>query len=157
MATTAPPQKLGLGSQAWLALYEYFSAQKARFAEIAADLDLTPIQAYAMYLLEEPMAMGELAHRLECDNSNCTGIVDRLEARGLIERRPAPGDRRVKLLVLTPDGEALRRRGVERFIEPAPGIASLTRDEQRTLRDLLRKALAAERGDREDRPARVAG
>ena len=140
--------KLSLGSQAWLALYRYFKAQKPRFAEIAGELGLTDMQGYAMWLLDEPMPMGELARRLGCDNSNITGIVDRLEARGLIARSPSPEDRRVKLLVLTEQGHELRRRGVERFTTPAPGIAALTKEEQRTLRDLLRKAFARECGDR---------
>lgn len=148
--------KLSLGSEAWLAVHEYFSAQKPRFEEIAAGLGLTGMQAYALYLLEEPLPMGELAQRLNCDSSNVTGIVDRLEAHRLIERRPAPEDRRVKLLVLTAKGVRVREQGVRLFVEPAPGIASLSRAEQRTLRDLMWKALAVERGDREDRPARPA-
>ena len=45
--------------------------------------------------------MSELANALFCDNSNVTGIVDRLEERGLVRREAAEGDRRVKLLVLT--------------------------------------------------------
>lgn len=139
--------KLSIGSQAWLALYRYFKAQKPRFAEIALELGLTDMQGYAMWLLDEPMPMGELARRLGCDNSNITGIVDRLESRGLIARSPSPEDRRVKLLVLTERGEELRRLGVERFTTPAPGIAALTKEEQRTLRDLLRKATALECGD----------
>jgi MarR family transcriptional regulator, organic hydroperoxide resistance regulator len=142
--------KLSLGSQAWLALYRYFKAQKPRFAEIAGELGLTDMQGYAMWLLEEPMPMGELARRLDCDNSNITGIVDRLEARGLIARSPSPEDRRVKLLVLTEQGQELRQRGVERFTTPAPGIAALTKEEQRTLRDLLRKAIAHECGSQAD-------
>ena len=40
--------------------------------------------------------MSALAHALHCDNSNVTGIVDRLEAAGLVERRAAEHDRRVK-------------------------------------------------------------
>jgi DNA-binding MarR family transcriptional regulator len=142
--------KLSVGSEAWLALYRYFKAQKPRFAEIAAELGLTDMQGYAMWLLEEPMPMGELARRLACDSSNITGIVDRLEARGLIERRPSPEDRRIKLLVLTEDGKALRRRGVEQLTAPAPGIAGLTKDEQRALRDLLQKAFAIECESRRD-------
>ena len=138
-------EKLSVGSEAWLALYEYFKAQKSRFDALSAEFGLSSSQGYAMYLLAEPMSMGELAHRLLCDSSNVTGIVDRLEARGLIERRPSPDDRRVKLLVLTDDGEELRRRGLQVFIQPPPGIAALTRSEQRTLRDLLWKALATER------------
>jgi DNA-binding MarR family transcriptional regulator len=87
--------------------------------------------------------MRHLAQALACDNSNVTGIVDRLEARGLVERRAAPNDRRVKMLVVTPAGAALRRRVKERMEEPPEPLKRLTEDEQRTLRDLLRKALQA--------------
>lgn len=154
VATARAEPKLSVGSQAWLALYRYFKAQKPRFADIAGELGLTDMQGYAMWLLEEPMPMSELARKLDCDNSNITGIVDRLESRGLIARSPSPEDRRVKLLVLTKEGEELRSLGVERFTTPAPGIAALTKDEQRTLRDLLHKALAAECGGTGDRPPR---
>ncbi len=112
--------QLSVGSEAWLALYEYFKSQKPRFAEISLELGLTDMQGYAMWLLDEPMPMGELARRLGCDNSNITGIVDRLESRGLIERRPSPEDRRVKLLVLTKKGEELRQLGAERFSSRLP-------------------------------------
>ena len=54
--------------------------------------------------------MGELANAMHCDNSNITGIVDRLEEKGLVERRPADHDRRVKLIAPTPEGASLRER-----------------------------------------------
>ena len=53
--------------------------------------------------------MSGLAELLFCDASNVTGIADRLEARGLIERRSAGGDRRVKVLALTSAGEVVPR------------------------------------------------
>jgi DNA-binding MarR family transcriptional regulator len=126
-----------------LVLFEFFKAQKPRFAEMTEEFDLSGSQLHALYLLGEPRSMGELAQRLVCDASNVTGLVDRLESRGLIERRPGPGDRRVRMLVLTPAGEELRARALARFGEAPAGIAALTADEQRTLRDLLRKALDA--------------
>ena len=55
--------------------------------------------------------MSALAAALQCDNSNVTGIVDRLEAQGLVERRPAAHDRRVKTLVVTTEGVELRGAG----------------------------------------------
>jgi DNA-binding MarR family transcriptional regulator len=125
-------------------LFEFFKAQKPRFTELTEEFDLTGSQLHALYLLGEPRSMGELAQRLVCDASNVTGLVDRLESRGLIERRPGPDDRRVKMLVLTPTGEELRSRALARFTEAPAGIAALTVDEQRTLRDLLQKALAAD-------------
>ena len=60
---------------------------------------------------DEPLPMSALAGALQCDNSNVTGIVDRLEAAGLAERRAAERDRRVKTVVLTPHGEAVSGRG----------------------------------------------
>ena len=86
--------------------------------------------------------MGELAEVMHCDNSNVTGIVDRLEQRGLLERRPAEHDRRVKLLVLTAEGARVREELERRMGEPPPGIAALPRAEQRALRNILRRALA---------------
>ena len=63
-----------------------------------AELGLTLRQAHALRLLdpEEPMPMSALAERLFCDASNVTGIADRLEARGLVEREawPATGGSR---------------------------------------------------------------
>ncbi len=51
--------------------------------------------------------MSGLAKRLQCDASNITGIVDRLEARQLIERVVVPDDRRAKLLQITEVGSAI--------------------------------------------------
>jgi DNA-binding MarR family transcriptional regulator len=85
--------------------------------------------------------MGNLAEALHCDSSNVTGIVDRLEERGLVRRESAAGDRRVKLVVLTDEGERLRREIVSRFAEPPPQLTRLSERDQRTLRDILRRAL----------------
>ena len=86
--------------------------------------------------------MREVAYKLGCDASNITGIVDRLEARGLLRRRTDPADRRIKHLTLTPEGVRLRQR-VEDLVAVAPGVSGLSRVEQRTLRDLLRRAVDA--------------
>ena len=55
------------------------------------------------------LPMNELAALLACDNSNVTGLVDRLEARGLVTRQPSPEDRRVKHIVLTDAGRDAAR------------------------------------------------
>ena len=66
--------------------------------------------------------MRDLAARLQCDPSNVTFLADRLEERGLVERRPDPSGRRVKLLALTPAGLAMRIRVVKARPPPAhPG------------------------------------
>jgi DNA-binding MarR family transcriptional regulator len=107
--------------------------------------DLSPPQAHALQALEpgRPVPMRDLAARLRCDASNITGIVDRLEARGLVERRAAPGDRRVKALVVTEQGAALRTQLVERLHRVPAAVAGLTAEEQRGLLDLLRRIAVA--------------
>jgi DNA-binding MarR family transcriptional regulator len=74
--------------------------------------DLTPPLARALQRLggDRPRAMSGLAEVLECDASNVTGIVDRLEAKGLVERRVAEDDRRVKTVAVTANGEKVLRR-----------------------------------------------
>ncbi|MCD0484464.1 MarR family transcriptional regulator [Streptacidiphilus sp. ASG 303] len=87
------------------------------FAAAAARLGLTSAQAKALGAVQEPVPMRALAGRLGCDASNVTGIVDRLEGRGLAVRRAAETDRRVKIVVVTDEGrEALHsiRAGMER-------------------------------------------
>jgi DNA-binding MarR family transcriptional regulator len=111
--------------------------------EILASGDLSPMQAMTLSQLDpdEPRPMGELARTLACDNSNVTGIVDRLEERGLVERRAAPNDRRVKMLVLTPAGAELRARHRERMAVPPDAIASLSAGDQAALCAILQRAL----------------
>src|ERR1700674_5966110 len=63
-----------------------------------AELHLTSPQAMLLHHLGDPLPMNEVAGKLHCDPSNVTGIVDRLEGRGLIERKNLTKDRRVKVL-----------------------------------------------------------
>ena len=125
---------------------------RERLAVTIAAFDLSVAQAHALQVLEpgRPLPMRDLAGRLHCDASNITGIVDRLEARGLVERQPAPGDRRVKALVVTDKGVALRASLVERLHRVPPAFAGLSAAEQRTLLDLLRRVAVACEQDLED-------
>jgi DNA-binding MarR family transcriptional regulator len=58
------------------------------------------------------LRLTELAERLGVTKQAALKVVDEMEARGLVERTPAPGDRRAKVLRLTPRGEAVRRRAL---------------------------------------------
>jgi DNA-binding MarR family transcriptional regulator len=106
-------------------------------------LGLSPPQAMALRGLDpdDPVAMGELACRLRCDASNITGIIDRLETKGLVERRVAASDRRVKTLVFTPKGRAVRRRLDTLLLDQSPPVARLAPAQQRALRELLRRVV----------------
>jgi DNA-binding MarR family transcriptional regulator len=88
-----------------------------------------------------PRKMSDLANALFCDNSNVTGIVDRLEDRGLVERQPAEHDRRVKMLSITPRGIEVRAGLSARLAEPPEPLAGLSIEDQRALRDIKRRAL----------------
>ena len=113
------------------------------YERAASKHTLTGAQARVLGLLSlEPMPMRRIAQKLKCEPSNVTGIVDRLESRGLVERRPDPADRRVKLAAPTEAGTRTARElrdGLDDFArEP---LGSLSREERVALRDLLRRML----------------
>ena len=87
-----------------------------------------------------PMSMGELADALGIDRPNLTTLVDELEERGLVRRRPHPTDGRVKLVEATRKGKALARRADDILSTPPEALASLDREDLRTLGRILREA-----------------
>jgi MarR family transcriptional regulator, organic hydroperoxide resistance regulator len=133
----------GLACETWQLLFELWMAARPRVPLAANQCGLTEAQCHLLRMLEPDrvLPMREAAAALACDASNVTGIVDRLEARGLVERRPSPQDRRVKELVLTAAGAELRGQLLARLAEPPETIARLSAADQRALRAILRKAL----------------
>jgi len=75
---------------------------------VAARHDLTAQQVGLLRLLGEPVSMRAFAEELACDPSNVTGLVDRVERLGLVDRVPDPDDRRIRVLTLTAKGRGLR-------------------------------------------------
>jgi DNA-binding MarR family transcriptional regulator len=135
-----------LADQGWALLLQVaFERVHAHFAAVVSELDLAPMQAKALHELdlEQPISMRALARRLGADPSNVTGLIDRLEARGLVERRPDPNDRRIKGLALTPAGASLRQRLFGRLYSAPRSLAELSQRDQRCLRDVLERILAA--------------
>jgi DNA-binding MarR family transcriptional regulator len=131
--------------QAWALLLQIaFECVHAHFAAAVAELDLAPMQAKALHELnvEPPISMRELAERLKSDPSNVTGLIDRLEARGLVERRPDPNDRRIKGLALTSSGAKIRERLFARLYAAPRSLAELSERDQRTLKDVLQRILS---------------
>ena len=129
--------------EAWTLIWRLVQANKPRMVRLAQELDLAPMQLHALRLIEpgSELPMGALAQSLFCDPSNVTGIVDRLESRGLIARHGAAHDRRVKILTLTAEGERVRAEAARLMEEAPPELARLPRDAQLALRDALRAAL----------------
>lgn len=132
----------GSAAEAWAALSEvFFTIGRPRVMSANQELMLSPPQGIVLRFLDQPRPMGELATLMSCDNSNMTGIVDRMEERGLVRRAPAEGDRRVKLIELTEEGRRVRDEVARRLAEPPEQIAALSATDQKALRDILRRAL----------------
>jgi DNA-binding MarR family transcriptional regulator len=91
------------------------------------------------WLAEGPLSLSELASAVSVDAPYATLIVDSLEERGLVERRPDPADRRRKLVALTPEGKEAAQRVLRIKREPPPGFAGLSPAELDTLEELVRR------------------
>ncbi|GAC1314549.1 MAG: MarR family transcriptional regulator [Acidimicrobiales bacterium] len=122
-------------------LFALVDRLRGELERAVAEFDLSVAQAKALRYLTGagPVPMRELAERLRCDASNVTGLVDRLEQRGLVERRAAPADRRVRTLVVTPAGAKVARTMWTHVVTGAVPMVGLAEDEQATLLVLLRR------------------
>jgi DNA-binding MarR family transcriptional regulator len=125
--------------RAWQLLMKFFFAQRAHLPSSGAEFDLSPVQCHVLHLIEpgRPLPMSRLAATLSCDASNVTGLVDRLESRGLVRRQPSPEDRRVKVLQLTPTGSRLRAQLLRQMTGRSLPLSRLSLDQQRTLVKIL--------------------
>jgi len=111
-----------------------------RYKLVAARTGLSVPQSHALLELNpdgRPASMRALASCLHSDPSNITGLVDRLEAKGLVERRADPTDRRVKALVLTEAGRRARAELRAIIEEPPASLAQMDRDQLQLMRDAL--------------------
>lgn len=126
-----------LAAEAWRAMLGFISATAWRRTRILAELGLTVSDSRALTTLDAVggRSMRSLAHEWSCDASTATWIVDRLERKGLAERRFHPSDRRVRLAALTPAGVALRDEMLRRMYEPPPELLELEVPDLVALRD----------------------
>jgi DNA-binding MarR family transcriptional regulator len=135
------------GKEAWRLLHEIFFAGgvRDRLNEASASIGVSPGLMKALFFLnpDESVRMGDIAEHLSCDASYVTNLADMLEERGFAQRRPHPTDRRVKTLVLTPAGIAVKQQLFDIIYEPPAELDELSVTEQRELRDLLRKVAEA--------------
>src|SRR6201995_5175652 len=95
----APSQTVEVPSpsaEVWDLMRTLFGLHRRRFLIAASELDLHPAQAGALLQLASPLPMNELASLLACDNSNVTGLIDRLSGTDLWGRERGPPDRPVK-------------------------------------------------------------
>jgi DNA-binding MarR family transcriptional regulator len=121
----------GLVDEAWGLMVGVFMAMRTSWLAAAAGEGLTPPQAITLMRLtpDNPPSLGDLAKQMHCDASYATALADRLEERGLAERRVSAGDRRVKELVPTAAGVAARERLLSAYLTAPAGLADLTPEE----------------------------
>ncbi|HEU4641609.1 MAG TPA: MarR family transcriptional regulator [Gemmatimonadaceae bacterium] len=145
-----PPSKRAAAAEAWRGLFELFMSTRWHRDQVLERHGLTPNDAKALHTLDVATGkpMRALAEAWGTDASNATWVVDRLERKGLAERRTTASDRRVKLVVLTELGARTRDAILEAFHEPPPELLRLERRDLDALREILGK-LGAPRGARE--------
>jgi DNA-binding MarR family transcriptional regulator len=110
---------------------------------IAAGFGVAPHDLLALFKLDGVLTMKELAQHMGCDASFVTTIADTLERHGFAQREPSQRDRRVKNLVLTPEGITAKERMMAQLAAKMPWCYALDDDERRCLLSLLRKMLDA--------------
>jgi len=98
-------------------------------------------------LQDRPMTLSELAEANRLDAPYVTLIVDKLEAHGLVERQPHPGDRRRKLVTLTAAGRNAIETANAILLRPPPAIGTLPADELSQLTRLLTRVIDADRAE----------
>jgi DNA-binding MarR family transcriptional regulator len=123
--------------EVWLLMSDLVLDHQRRRA-VAEALGMSFNRARAIRrLARQPMTMGQVATALDVDPPNATGVVDDLEAHGLVRRRPHPTDRRTKVVEVTPEGEKAARRADEILAAPPPAIAALGHEDLDELRRIL--------------------
>jgi DNA-binding MarR family transcriptional regulator len=129
-----------LAAHAWRSLFDFFMLTRPQRDRVLERLGLTPNDVRALATLvdaPEGRTMRSLAEAWSCDASNATWMVDRLEQRGLAERRGKPGDRRVKLVSLTPAGAKVKAQLLAGMYDPPPELLQLPRAALLALRDAV--------------------
>jgi DNA-binding MarR family transcriptional regulator len=126
---TRAKSRKALATDVWRTMAGFALAriQRGPHLAILREIGLTPGHLKALSVLDpdEPRPMKAMSDALLCDPSMATWFVDRLEEKGLVERRPLPSDRRVKTVVLTPRGVRTRAMVTAALFEPPEELLAL--------------------------------
>jgi DNA-binding MarR family transcriptional regulator len=138
--------------QAWALMQRFVEAHNRR-GELAEALGfrLGGSRGKILFQLRDgPVTLGQLAEANGVDAPYATLIVDKLEAHGLVERRPHPDDRRRKLVTLTAAGHNAIATADAILLRPPPAIRNLPADDLGQLTGLLTRLLDADAAEPED-------
>jgi len=130
-----------LGRRVWQALFELLLRSAPTRTASLSRRGLTPNDSRGLFSLDRRTgrSMRALADEWQCDPSNATFIVNRLEELGLASRQPLLTDKRVKLVVLTRKGEQTRADLIHEFHQPPPEFDRLDRADLHALERMLAK------------------
>ncbi|HWK89638.1 MAG TPA: MarR family transcriptional regulator [Longimicrobium sp.] len=142
MDTQSEKQRQARALKLWVVLARTYDAVRERTHQDIARHGLTPTEFAILEVLyhKGPLLLNEVRAKILVSSGGVTYLVDRLEARGLVERRRCPNDRRATYAAATPEGEALIARIFpehRQVVEEA--VAGLDAEEQETALDLLRR------------------
>ena len=123
--------------EVWLAMSDLVLEQTRR-REVSETLGMSFGRTRAVRrVARDPLSMRELADALGIDPANATGLVDDLEAQGLVRRRSHPTDRRAKVVEATRKGKVLARRADEILSRPPAALVALSAEDLEALRRIL--------------------
>jgi DNA-binding MarR family transcriptional regulator len=130
-----------LARRVWRALFDLLIRSAPIRTASLARRGLTPNDSRALFGLDPRTgrSMRTLADQWQCDPSNATFIVDRLEELGLASRQPLLHDKRVKLVVLTRKGEKTRTDLLHEFHQPPAEFDALDRTDLEALERIVTK------------------
>jgi DNA-binding MarR family transcriptional regulator len=136
--------KAAAARRVWVMMFDFLMRTAPARAGSLGRRGLTPNDARALSSLdtEQGRTMRSLADEWECDASNATWIVDRLERLRLAERRTVPHDRRVRHVVLTTRGAKLKAELMEEFHTPPTELLSLDRADLDALEHALERLVS---------------
>ncbi len=125
------------------AMGELIAAFIGKSEQIAQRFGVPAFCLKALHVLDSSMTMRDLGRHMHCDPSFVTAIADLLEKHGLARREAGTADRRIKNLVLTDEGTALREKVEREFTAHMPWRLALDDEERTCLLSLLRKMVQA--------------
>ena len=134
--------KSHFSNEFYYALVSFLLQAKQQVVAVSGEFGLTSIQALTLLNISKRNAhsMSELCRLYDCDASNITGIIDGLEQKGLVSRRPHPTDRRVKLIHLEDAGYELQQQLISRIAATSEHLfAGLSATEEQQLGKLIQK------------------
>ena len=130
-----------LARDVWRQMFDFFMQTAPARQKAIARRGLTPNDSRALATLSatDGRTMSSLADEWQCDASNATWIVDRLERMGFVRRDAMLTDRRVKLVMLTPKGVKVKARLLEEFHDPPEALRRLSQVELEELSRAIAK------------------